>query len=248
MRSIGDILYNFHWVVPGEAARAMQAWAGGLRTFPETPRHQAPSSTCAAAMTIWPGGGTKPRSRKPPALPISTPCWIRRKLPTARHAGAAVRMFRHGAATVPAEMLGRPGPHQLGGRALHHPSRRLDAPWRRRRQQFPRFPYLHFPKQHQRWLKAFLDFAAEDAGGAALAQWVARPLHAGKAARPGSTPRPGGQLCRDLHRAHPQPASVVTLDDRAGRDAVARIFLPCSRRRCWTRCWRDWKRRRSTGR
>ena len=32
-RTTGDILYNFHWVVPGEAARAMQAWAGGLRTF-----------------------------------------------------------------------------------------------------------------------------------------------------------------------------------------------------------------------
>ena len=32
-RTAGDILYNFHWVVPGEAARAMQAWAGGLKTF-----------------------------------------------------------------------------------------------------------------------------------------------------------------------------------------------------------------------
>ncbi|HZQ45791.1 MAG TPA: hypothetical protein VFC07_02165, partial [Verrucomicrobiae bacterium] len=32
-RTPGDILYNFHWVVPGEAARAMQAWAGGLKTF-----------------------------------------------------------------------------------------------------------------------------------------------------------------------------------------------------------------------
>src|ERR1700758_1371951 len=32
-RTIGDLLYNFHWVVPGEAARAMQAWAGGLQPF-----------------------------------------------------------------------------------------------------------------------------------------------------------------------------------------------------------------------
>ncbi len=32
-RTVGDILYNFHWVVPGEAARAMQAWAGGLSGF-----------------------------------------------------------------------------------------------------------------------------------------------------------------------------------------------------------------------
>ena len=34
------------------------------------------------------------------------------------------------------------------------------------RAQYARFPYLHFPKTHQRWLKAFLDFAAEDADGA----------------------------------------------------------------------------------
>src|SRR5450432_4111649 len=32
-RTIGDLLYNFHWVVPGEASRAMQAWAGGLAPF-----------------------------------------------------------------------------------------------------------------------------------------------------------------------------------------------------------------------
>jgi len=32
-RTVGDRLYNFHWVVPGEAARAMQAWAGGLGGF-----------------------------------------------------------------------------------------------------------------------------------------------------------------------------------------------------------------------
>ena len=33
MRSAGDILYNFHWIVPGEAARAAQAWAGFLTPF-----------------------------------------------------------------------------------------------------------------------------------------------------------------------------------------------------------------------
>src|ERR1700744_2315634 len=33
MRDLGDILYNFHWVVPGDAARAAQAWAGGVGPF-----------------------------------------------------------------------------------------------------------------------------------------------------------------------------------------------------------------------
>ena len=35
MRSVGDIFYNFHWVIPGEAARAAQAWAGGVGPFLE---------------------------------------------------------------------------------------------------------------------------------------------------------------------------------------------------------------------
>ena len=38
--------------------------------------------------------------------------------------------------------------------------------------QYARLPYLHFPKKHQRWLRPFLDFAVEDAGGMPLAQWI----------------------------------------------------------------------------
>ena len=38
--------------------------------------------------------------------------------------------------------------------------------------QYARYPYLHFPKKHQRWLKPFLDFAAEDANGLPLAAWI----------------------------------------------------------------------------
>src|SRR5258706_12519269 len=37
VRTVTDLLYNFHWVVPGEAARAMQEWAGGLRPFLQRP-------------------------------------------------------------------------------------------------------------------------------------------------------------------------------------------------------------------
>jgi hypothetical protein len=40
------------------------------------------------------------------------------------------------------------------------------------RAQFARFPYLHFPKTHQRWLRPFVDFAQESAQGRALADWI----------------------------------------------------------------------------
>ena len=40
--------------------------------------------------------------------------------------------------------------------------------------QFARFPYLHFPKSQQRWLKLFLEFARQDSRGLPLAQWIAQ--------------------------------------------------------------------------
>ena len=38
--------------------------------------------------------------------------------------------------------------------------------------QFARFPYLHFPKEHQRWLRPFLAFAEEDAAEKPIAAWI----------------------------------------------------------------------------
>ena len=40
------------------------------------------------------------------------------------------------------------------------------------RAQFAAWPYLHWPKTQQRWLKPFLEFAREGAAGRALAEWV----------------------------------------------------------------------------
>ena len=37
--------------------------------------------------------------------------------------------------------------------------------------QFARWPYLHFPKEHQRWLTRFLDFAVADSSGRPIADW-----------------------------------------------------------------------------
>ncbi len=38
--------------------------------------------------------------------------------------------------------------------------------------QFARWPYLHFPKEHQRWLRQFPAFAQMDSGGRPIAEWV----------------------------------------------------------------------------
>jgi hypothetical protein len=39
--------------------------------------------------------------------------------------------------------------------------------------QFARWPYLHLPKQHQRWLRCFLEFIEEHRGPASLQEWIA---------------------------------------------------------------------------
>jgi hypothetical protein len=38
--------------------------------------------------------------------------------------------------------------------------------------QFSRWPYLHFPKKQQRWLRMFLTYAVKQANGLPLAQWI----------------------------------------------------------------------------
>ena len=76
VRTIGDILYNFHWVVPGEAARAMQAWAGGLEPFLKRRGIRAIINLRGRNDDL---GWWKKETAiaKAPASPISTPCWIR---------------------------------------------------------------------------------------------------------------------------------------------------------------------------
>ncbi len=40
------------------------------------------------------------------------------------------------------------------------------------RAQFARWPYLHFPKPEQRWLRHFIEFAQDDAEGIPIANWI----------------------------------------------------------------------------
>lgn len=170
MRSIGDILYNFHWVVPGEAARAMQPWAGGVNAFLR--RHRI-----AAVINL--------RGRNDDLG------WWQRETAITQAAGIAHLDAMLDSRKIPTrDMLVRlmdcfdtaPKPFLLkcsGGQDRSSFAAALYILYRdgwealpRARNQFARFPYLHFPKQHQHWLKAFIDFAAQDAHGAPLAQWV----------------------------------------------------------------------------
>src|SRR6185437_9167369 len=89
----------------------------------------------------------------------------------ARDADRFVRGVRQDAASVSRQMFGRTGSSSFAA-ALYLIHTRG---WRARAQaerQFARWPYLHFPKAHQRWLKPFIGYAEGEANGADIAKWV----------------------------------------------------------------------------
>lgn len=45
--------------------------------------------------------------------------------------------------------------------------------WETAMRHFARYPYLHFPKRHQRWLRQFFVFARQRAAGKPIAAWIA---------------------------------------------------------------------------
>jgi protein tyrosine phosphatase (PTP) superfamily phosphohydrolase (DUF442 family) len=50
----------------------------------------------------------------------------------------------------------------------------------RARRQTGFWPFLHRPKRHQRWIRAFFDFYAADAGGRDLRDWIRTGYDAGR--------------------------------------------------------------------
>jgi hypothetical protein len=170
MRGPGDILYNFHWIVPGEAARAAQAYAGFLGPF--LVRH--------GIRGLINLRGANPKYG-----------WWRYERRVSEKSGTAHLDVMLDSRNLPRrEMLvslfdafdRAPRPFLIkcsGGQdrtsfaaALYLIHRGGWAARDQAQAQFARFPYLHFPKEHQRWLQPFLAFAEEDSGRVAIAQWI----------------------------------------------------------------------------
>src|SRR4051812_1613256 len=169
-RTTGDILYNFHWVVPREAARAMQAWAGGLKTFLRRRGIKAIINLRGRNddLAWWKKETASARSIGVAHLDAMLDS---RKLPTQAMLITLIESFD----TAPRPFLLKCSGGQdrtSFAAALYLIHRDGWGAMEIAKAQFARFPYLHFPKAQQRWLKVFLDFAQSDSGGAALAQWI----------------------------------------------------------------------------
>ena len=170
-RTVTDLLYNFHWVIPGEAARAMQAWAGGLSPFLKRRGIRAIINLRGRNQDLswWQKETAIARTA---GIAHFDAMLDSRKLPTQAMLAQLIQSFD--AAPRPFLLKCSGGQDRTSfAAALYLIHRDGWSAMPAARTQFDRFPYLHFPKTHQRWLKPFLDFAQESANGQRLANWIA---------------------------------------------------------------------------
>lgn len=172
MRNLGDFLYNFHWVVPGEASRAMQAWAGGLGPFLRRRGVRAIINLRGRNEDL---GWWKKETAIAEESGIAhlDAMMDSRKLPTREMLVRLIECFDAAPRPFMLKCSGGQDRTSLAA-ALYLIHRGGWSALPAARVQFARFPYLHFPKKHQRWLRAFLDFAQQDSCGLPLKDWIAQ--------------------------------------------------------------------------
>jgi protein tyrosine/serine phosphatase len=168
---LGDILYNFHWVVPGDAARAAQAWAGGLGGFLEARGIKALINLRGRNddLSWWKNETGAAQARGIAHLDAMLDS---RKLPTRAMLERLIEAFDQAPRPFLLKCSGGQDRTSFAA-ALYLIHRGGWDAFDAAAAQYARFPYLHFPKQQQRWLRPFLDFAREDSKGSALSAWIA---------------------------------------------------------------------------
>jgi hypothetical protein len=170
MRSAGDILYNFHWVLPGEVARSSQAYAGFLGTFLE--RH--------AIRSVINLRGANPRH-----------WWWRYETNVCSRLGITHFDVRLNSRNLPPQRIlldlldsfdGAEAPLLIkcsGGQDRSSFASALFLVHRHgwemahiAHEQFAGWPYLHWPKPQQRWMKVFIPYLADRAPGRPVSEWI----------------------------------------------------------------------------
>lgn len=172
MRKPLDLVYNFHWVVPGDAARSAQAYAGFLAAFLRANAIRAVINLRGRHPKF---GWWKYETRVCAWLGVAhfDAMLDSRRLPTKEMLVALFDAFD--AAPRPFVVKCSGGQDRTSfASALYLVHLGGWGAMKRARAQFARLPYLHFPMREQRWLARFLDYAQAEAKGAALAEWVRR--------------------------------------------------------------------------
>ena len=171
MRSLPDILYNFHWVVPGEAARSAQAYAGFLGPFL--------SAHGIRSVINLRGPNEKFRwwhyekwvTQKLGIAHFDTVLNSRR-LPTRQMLVNLLAAFDAAPKSILIKCSGGQDRSSFAS-ALYIVHRKGWNAFPEASKQFAAWPYLHRPKTHQRWLRHFLTYAREQANDRPLLEWIA---------------------------------------------------------------------------
>ena len=170
MRSLPDFFYNFHWIEPGKAARSSQAYAGFLGPFLKGRGIRA-LVNLRGANPRWRWWRNERKNSARVGVEHRDVMLSSKRLPTRKMVLALLDAF---------DELPRPFLLKCSGgqdrtsfaAALYIVHTKGWSAFDDAQNQFARWPYLHMPKRHQRWLKLFPVYAREDAGGRTLRSWV----------------------------------------------------------------------------
>jgi hypothetical protein len=163
-------LYNFHWVVRGEAARSSQSYAGALGSFLQSNSLKGLINLRGAHPNVaWWRYETETCARL--GVAHFDAMMDSKRLPLRPMVVALFDAFD--AAPRPFVIKCSGGQDRTSLASALYIVHRFgwDAAERAQRQ-FSAFPYLHFPKRPQRWLRQFLPYARVQAQDALLSDWV----------------------------------------------------------------------------
>jgi hypothetical protein len=169
-RSLPQILVNFHWIVRGEASRAAQLHSAILGRFLKANRIRGVINLRGR----HPEFGWWRRERRV--------CYARgvlhfdamldsRMLPSYAMLCGLLAAFDVAPQPVLIKCSGGQDRTSFAS-ALYILHRQGWSSFPDAVAQFARFPFLHFPKARQRWLRLFFTYAQEEAEGRAIGQWI----------------------------------------------------------------------------
>ena len=172
MRSLSDVIYNFHWIAPGKAARASQAYAGFLGAFLRARKIRSVINLRGPNPGhMW----WRYETRVCAALGVShfDVMLSSRRLPTRQMLLNLFEAFSEAPTPVLLKCSGGQDRTSFAA-ALYLLNAGDWTAIEDARKQFASWPYLHWPRRHQLWLKVFPEFAREESRGRALEEWIGR--------------------------------------------------------------------------
>jgi len=172
MRSLGDVLYNFHWIVPGRSARSSQAYAGFLAPFLR--RHGIRALiNLRGPNPQWRWWHSEKRVCARLGIEHHDAMLSSKRLPTRNMLLTLLDAFDKAAPPMLLKCSGGQDRTSFAS-ALYLVHVRGWIAIADAQAQFARWPYLHLPRRNQRWLALFPAFACTEAGTRPLRQWIER--------------------------------------------------------------------------